>query len=26
MINALDTVWSKNNLPRKNINKVRANI
>jgi len=26
MIKALDTVWSKNNLPRKNINKVTANI
>ena len=25
MIKALDTVWSKNNLPRKNINKVTAN-
>ena len=26
MIKALDKVWSKNNLPRKNINKVTANI
>jgi hypothetical protein len=26
MIKALDTVWSKNNLSRKNINKVTANI
>jgi len=26
MIKALDIVWSKNNLPRKNINKVSANI
>ena len=26
MIKALDIVWSKNNLPRKNINKIRANI
>ena len=26
MTKALDTVWSKNNLPRKNINKVTANI
>ena len=26
MIKALDTVWSKNNLPRKNNNKVTANI
>ena len=26
MITALDKVWSKNNLPRKNINKITANI
>ena len=26
MIKALDMVWSKNNLPRKNINKVTVNI
>ena len=26
MIKALDKVWSKNNLPRKNINKITANI
>ena len=26
MIKALDTVWSKNNLPRKNNNKITANI
>ena len=26
MINALDKVWSKNNLPRKNINQVSSKI
>ena len=26
MIKALDQVWTKNNLPRKNINKVSNNI